>query len=165
MTTVGRLGSGLARHSLALIVTVVAACIVWTLTYFALLAGAVVSDGGVGGPLAYPAGLLFALVATSMASLALLLPSTVGGEWVARRRGWPVLVQIPLSVACLGGLCFAVVALVSAIGSRLTLNDVSAGFGVLFLALLVPLGVYWWAAQSGPLLLSIVRRRAHRGEA
>ena len=159
--TAGRIGSFCARHFLALAVTVAAACVVWTVTYFALLLWAVFTDSGIGGPLAYPAGLLFFFVATTAASLVLLLPSTALAEWFARRRGYPILAQIPVSVVVLSLLCLVTVSIASAVGSRPTLHGVSVGFGVLFLVLLVPLGLYWWAAQSGPLLLSLFGRVRH----
>lgn len=156
--TAGRIGSFCARHFLALAVTVVAACVFWTVTYFALLLWAVFTDSGIGGPLAYPAGLLFFFVATTAASLTLLLPSTAIAEWFVRRRGFPFLAQIPVSVVTLALLCLVAVGIASAIGSQPTLHGVSVGFGVLFLALLVPLGIYWWAAQSVSLLLSLIHR-------
>ncbi len=154
----GRIGSFCARHFLALAVTVAAACMVWTITYFALLLWAMLTGGGIGGPLAYPAGLLFFFVATTAASLLLLLPSTALAEWFTRRRGFPILVQIPISVAALAMLCLAVVGIASALGSQLTFRGLSVGSGILFLSLLVPLGLYWWAAQSIPLLLSLIQR-------
>ena len=156
--TAGRIGSFCARHFLALGVTVAAACLVWTVIYFALLLWAVFTNSGIGGPLAYPAGLLFFFVATTAASLILLFPSTALAEWFSRRRGFPILAQIPVSVAVLALLCLIAVSIASAVGSQPTLHGVSVGFGVLFLVLLVPLGLYWWAAQSVPLLLSLINR-------
>lgn len=156
--TAGRIGSFCARHFIALAVTVAAACVVWTVTYFALLLWAMFTDSGIGGPLAYPAGLLFFFVATTAVSLILLFPSTALAEWFARRRGFPILAQIPVSVVVIALLCLATVGVASAVGSQPTFHGVSVGFGVLFLASLVPLGLYWWAAQSVPLLLSLVHR-------
>jgi hypothetical protein len=156
--TAGRIGSFCARHFLALAVTVAAACIVWTVAYFALLVWAMFTDGGIGGPLAYPAGLLFFVVATTAASLLLLFPSTALAEWFARRCGFPILAQIPVSVVALAVLCLVTVSIASAVGSQPTFQGVSIGCGLLFLALLVPLGLYWWAAQSVPLLLSLIKR-------
>jgi hypothetical protein len=156
--TAGRIGSFCARHFLAMAVTVAADCIVWTIAYFALLLWAVFTDGGIGGPLAYPAGLLFSVVAAAAASLILLFPSTALAEWFARRRDFPILAQIPVSIVALAVLCLVSVSVASAVGSQPTLQGVSFGFGVLFLALLVPLGLYWWAAQSVPLLHSIIQR-------
>ena len=156
--TAGRIGGFCARHFVALVVTVVAACVVSTATYFSLLLWAVFTDSGIGGPLAYPAGLLFFSVATTAASLVLLFPSTALAECFVRRRGLPILAQIPVSVAALAVFCLVAVGIASAVGSQPTLHGFSVGFCVLFLALLVPLGLYWWAAQSVPLLISLVRR-------
>ncbi|HCN28394.1 MAG TPA: hypothetical protein DIT64_06415 [Verrucomicrobiales bacterium] len=150
----GRIGSFCARHFLALAVTVAAACVIWTITYFALLLWAVLAGGGIGGPLAYPAGLLFFIVAATAACLILLFPATALAEWFARRCGFPIVAQIPLSVAALALLCLVA----SAVGAQPTLQGVLVGFGVLFLTLLMPLGLYWWAAQSVPLLLSLIQR-------
>ena len=147
-----------ARHILALIVTVAVPCLLWTITYVALLLWAVFTGGGIGGPLAYPAGLLFFLVAATVASLVLLLPSTALAEWFARRRGLPILVQIPISVGVLAVLCFVLVAVAASAGAASSFQGVVVGFGMLFIAHLLPLGLYWWTAQSGPLLLSLFKR-------
>jgi hypothetical protein len=145
--TAGRIGFFCARHFLAVLLTVLAGCLLWTVTYFALLLWAAFAGSGLGGPLTYPAGLLFLLVAGTATSLVLLFPATAFAEWLARRLGFPVLVQIPFSVAFLALLCFAAVGIRS-----------SVSFGVLlFLSLLLPLGLYWWVAQSGPLVLSLLR--------
>ncbi|MEY2500146.1 MAG: hypothetical protein QOI07_480 [Verrucomicrobiota bacterium] len=113
--TAGRIGSVCVRHCLALVITVLAACALWTVIYFALLLWAVFTDRGIGGPLAYPGGLLFFFLASTAAGLVLLLPSTALAEWFARRRGLPILAQIPLSVAALAVLCLVVVGIVSAV--------------------------------------------------
>jgi hypothetical protein len=147
-----------ARHLLALAVTVLAACVFWTVTYLALLLWAVFTGSGLGGPLAYPAGLLFFLVAATAACLLLLLPATALAEWFARRRGFPVLAQIPISVVMLALLCLIAVGIASSVGSKPTLHGVSIGFGILFSALLLPLGLYWWVVQSIPLLRALINR-------
>lgn len=140
----GRIGFFCARHFLSVLLTVLAGCLLWTVTYFALLLWAAFTSGGLGGPLAYPAGLLFFLVAGTAASLVLLFPATAFAEWLARRLGFPVLVQIPFSVASLALLCLAAVGIHS-----------SVSFGaLLFLSHLLPLGLYWWVAQSAPLAFS-----------
>ena len=76
----------------------------------------------------------------------LLFPAAASAEWLAGWLGLSIFVQIPLSMAFLAPLCFA------AIGIRPSL-----GFSVLFLTLLLPLGFYWWVAQSGPLVVSLLR--------
>jgi hypothetical protein len=147
-----------ARHFLALVITVAVPCVLWTIAYFALLLWAMITGGGIGGPLAYPAGLLFFFVAATVASLVLLLPSTALAEWFARRNGLPIIAQIPISVGILALLCFLLVAVAASVDAAPSTKSVSVGFGVLFIVHLLPLGLYWWTAQSGPLLLSLFRR-------
>lgn len=156
--TAVRLGAFWARHSVAMIVVVAFACLFWTATYFALLLWAMFAGDGIGGPLVYPVGLLFFLVASTVTSLVLLLPSTALAEWLARHRCWPILAQIPVSVVILSFLCLAVVGIGGATGSHPTIRGASMGFGILLVIHLVPLGIYWWVAQSVPLILSFLRR-------
>ncbi len=147
------------RHLFAFFVTVAAACVVWTIVYFALLLWAIFTDGGIGGPLAYPAGLLFVLVSSTLAVFLLFLPSTALAELVARRCGFPILSQIPISIALLALLCLLVVGIVRAYGhGTLMFEELFAALGVFFGINLLPMGLYWWVAQSGPLVLSIYRR-------
>ena len=160
-TAVG-ISSFCARHLLALCVTIVVPCVLWTITYIALLLWAAFTDSGVGGPLAYPAGLLFLFVAVTVASLVLLLPSTALAEWIANRRGLPILAQIPISVAVLALLCLVMVTVAEAADTSSSFRGLPLGFGVLFFAHLIPLGLYWWTAQSGPLLFSLLKRRLPR---
>jgi hypothetical protein len=77
---------------------------------------------------------------------------------LARRRGLPVLAQIPLSVGILAVLSLAVAGIAAAVVDHPSFQGVSVSFGALFLGHLLPLGLYWWVAQSGPLLLSLLRR-------
>lgn len=152
------IGGFCARHSLALFVTVGAACILWTILYFTLLLWAMLSSGGIGGPLAYPVGLLLVFVAATAGTLILLLPATALAEWIAYWRGFPILAQIPVSVFFLALICLAMSGLAQLLGHPLFGRALFPGFVFLFVAHLLPLGVYWWTAQSGPLLLSLVRR-------
>ena len=147
-----------ARHLLALVVTIAVPCVLWTITYLALLLWAGFTGGGIGGPLAYPVGLMFVFVAAAVASLVLLLPSTALAEWFAKRCGFPILAQIPISVAILAALYFVLVAVAAAAGAPGSFQGVSVGFALLFAAHLLPLGLYWWTAQSGPLLVSLFKR-------
>jgi hypothetical protein len=153
-----RIVSFSAQHLLALSVTVAAACAAWTILYFALLLWALLTNGGIGSPLAYPAGLLFVALATAVTSFVLLLPSTALAAWIAHRSRLPIFAQIPLSVGALALLSKIAVGIASRMGAMPALNGTPISFGVLFLVLLLPLGVYWFAMQSVPLLLSLLRR-------
>ena len=142
----GRIGFFCVRHFFASLLTVLTGCLLWTIVYFAILLWAALAGSGLGGPLAYPAGLLFFLGAGAAASSMLFFPATALAEWLARRVGLPVFAQMPLSVAFLALFCLAWVGFCS-----------SLSFGVLFLSLLFPLGFYWWAAQGASLVLSLLR--------
>jgi hypothetical protein len=154
----GRIGVFCARHFLAVGVTVMAACVMWTVVYIALLIWAMMTDGGVGGPLAYPAGLLFVFSATLAASCILFFPCSALAEWFVRRRGLSIFAQIPFSMLLLALQCLAAVGIAMMIGSHPGFGDLFAGLGLLYLSLLVPLGLYWWVAQSLPLFLALIQR-------
>lgn len=156
--TTTRIGGFCARHLLATLVMVSTLCVLWTVTYFALLIWAAVSGGGLGSLASYPLGLLLALVGGTVVSLTLFLPATALAEWIAKRRGLPILAQIPISIAILAALCLLVVGIVIAAGMQATFRGIASGFTLLFLAHLPPLGLYWWVAQSGPLLVSFYKR-------
>ncbi len=156
--TAACIGGFCARHLLATLVVVLVLCVLWTVTYFALLIWAAVSGGGLGSPASYPLGLLLSLVGGTVFSLTLFLPATALAEWIAKRRGLPILAQIPISIAILAALCLLVVGSAMAAGVQASFRSGAAGFAVLFLAHLLPLGLYWWVAQSGPLLVSLYRQ-------
>lgn len=141
------------RHAVAACATILAACALWTVTYVGLLLWAVVSDSGLGGPLAYPGGLLFAAVTAGVACLLLFFPATVFAELICRSRERPVLTQIPVSVAALGSLCLLAGVIIRASAPAMPFGASVSGFIVwLFVLSLVPIGFYWWVAQAAPLL-------------
>jgi len=150
-------GVFLLRHLLALAGLVALGCFFWTVVYFGLLLWALTSGGGIGGPLAYPAGLVVVFCLGVGAGLGLLLPATALAEWLVGRRHWPVLAQIPVSVALLVLICSAIVFAGSGELSTGFLNQLAI-VGVLVALNLVPLGIYWWIAQSGPLIWSGLAR-------
>jgi len=152
LKTAGYLSAFLIRHLVATAVIVVTPCVVWTVCYFALLIWAIIVDGGVGSPLVYPLGLVFFATAGTLMSLLLFLPATA--EWLARWLNLPVLVQIPLSVAVLAALCFVTVLVMS----ERTFQGLSFNFALLYVLMLLPMGLYWWVALSGPLLVALLSR-------
>jgi len=147
------------RHLAATLVTVAAACALWTLVYFGLLAWAIVTDGGMGGPLAYPGFLILLSLASAAASLLLYLPATGAAELVCRRRGLPILAQIPVSVAFLALLCPIVALIIRSMRSPIdpTMSTLSLAVWLFGLSL-IPIGLYWWVAQSVPLIRSLLRK-------
>ncbi len=151
----------LVRHLLAATITVVAVCAIWTLAYLGLLLWAIVTNSGLGSPIAYPVGLIAAFFAGSIACLFFLLPSTAIAEWVAQRRGFPILAQIFINMVILAVLCLVAVGIKLAVRSVPSFRSLAIQSGVLFLTLLIPLGIYWWSARLGSLLLSLFHRGNH----
>ncbi|MBS0263702.1 MAG: hypothetical protein JSS02_17295 [Planctomycetes bacterium] len=154
----GWIGGFAARHIFAVMGTVGVACVLWTITYFSLLLWAAFAGAGIGSPASYPIGLFVILVAGTAVSFTIYFPCTSLAEWIARRHGLPILAQIPISVAFLIIQCLVVTGTATAVSRDYSFREVSVGFGVLVVAQLAPLGLYWWVAQSGPILLSVFRR-------
>lgn len=151
-----RVGGFLLRHALAVVVSVVVPCVLLTVVYCGLLLWAMIFGGGLGGPLAYPVGLLMVFLGALAASVLVFFPAVGAAELVARHFGWPVLAQLPLSVAGPALVCAAL-----AIAAGVQGRDVGAGavtFACLLGIGLIPLVLYWWVAQSLPLLGELVGR-------
>lgn len=145
----------LARHLLAMFVTIVVPCLFWTVAYFGLLLWGVITGGGIGSPAAYPVGMVLLVALGVVASLVLFLPSTTIAERVVRARNLPSWAQIPVCIGTLAILCLMVTLIASGIGFA---GNPMRTAGTVFLASLVPMGMYWWTAQSGPIVISILRR-------
>jgi hypothetical protein len=90
-----------------------------------------------------------------VASVALFLPSTVIAERLVRARGLPGWAQIPISIGMLSVLCLVLTGLAAVAGFT---DSALRTAGTIFLAALVPMGLYWWSAQSGPMVISLLRR-------
>jgi hypothetical protein len=119
---------------------------------------AIVTNGGLGGPLAYPAGLFVIVLVAAAAAIALFFPATAAAELIGRRWKVPFLAQIPVTVGVLAVLC-----LPAAIGVERFWSQAPSPRSVATLAVwlfglsLLPVGFYWWVAQSGTLLFKAVR--------
>lgn len=118
-----------------------------TIGYFGLLAWAVVADSPIGSPLALIGMLAMAFAASFLAVALVLFPATLATTVICNRiLQWPRVAQIPIATLfCL----LEVVGLALAIAA-LRRFDLTAALNVglvVWLALLVPLGIYWWVLQ------------------
>ena len=55
--------SFVTRHLLIVSLAIIAGCILWTIAYVVLLIVAVILNEGLGGPIAYPSGIIAIIVA------------------------------------------------------------------------------------------------------
>ncbi len=148
----------LIRHLLFVMLAMVAGCVVWTLVYAALLAIAVLTNQGLGGPLAYPAGILSVLGACVVIGWGVFTPSSAIGAIFCRVFRLPRLAAIPVVWLTAFGFFFVLhrAFVVSAATHPLpNLGNVLAGFAT-YLSL--PLGVYWWLTEGPGALFDLFRR-------
>lgn len=155
-------GSSFAlRHAFAIAFLTITACALWTLCYVALLLWAIISDEGLGGPLAYPAGLLAVFLTSLGMSLFVYFPATAIAAGFAKKYQLSFLRQI--------GICIVISALLHLIAALVIGEDPSQTpgerwglYGALFCLNLIPLGLYWWCAQGWLVCLHVARRLLHR---
>lgn len=131
-------------HALASGAVIAGSVAVSAVAYFGLLAWAIVTGSGIGGPLALPFLMLLAFLASFAAAAFVILPATLCTSVVCEVvLGWPRVLQIPIACA----LCFSQVLLLSTLIALALRADVLPALeigAVVGLLLLVPLGVYWW---------------------
>jgi hypothetical protein len=132
------------RHFAASFAVIAAACLLWTLAYAGLLGWAILSGGGLGGPLAYPGGLIVVGVAAAITSATLLFPATVAAELLTRRFPLRFLAQVAVAVAVLAALSIAFSPLLVAWRGLASARVFTVAAWIFGLSL-VPLGIYWWA--------------------
>jgi len=151
--------SFLLRHFLFVAAAAVAGCVLWTVVYLVLLAFAVIANKGLGGPLAYPGGLLAVVVCCAVFGWGIFAPACGVGALICRTFRWPRIAAIPfvyLAAVGFGYLICAVHAGVDATRSMPSAWDVLKPF-TLYLS--VPLGIYWWLTDGPGALLQLAKRR------
>jgi hypothetical protein len=89
------------KHAIAAIVVIAGIAAFTAALYFALFAAAVIFDQPLGSPIAGPLTVLFAVVASIISIVVVLLPVTAVTEWTCQRRG-RVWWQIPIATAVMG---------------------------------------------------------------
>jgi hypothetical protein len=156
MRVAGIIGSFVARHAVAAGAVFVVGCVLWTVTYFALLIWASVTGGGMGSPAVYPVGLMLLLAGTAAVTFLLFLPATLVGEVLCRLRSWPTLAGIPVTLALFSVLAvfWSSVAHDLPAFEKVEFWRLTAGT---ILTLAIPLGVYWWAAEFPHIVWDLVK--------
>jgi hypothetical protein len=90
--------------------------------------------------------------------LLVFFPATVTAEWLCRRRTWPRLGQIP-AVAFLAAAIVLIEVMTIAWVDGASLARGARASAVIFAALLIPLGIYWWSLQAVDVVINAVVRR------
>ncbi len=150
------------RHLLVVLAAMVFGCVVWTALYIILLVIAVITDSGVGGPLAYPGGILLILIACALIGWGIFAPACGVGLLISRAFGLPKLAGIPIAFIAAGVLTW----LMAFAFSRVFPATPAPSFGkaVLFYLFFfpLPLGVQWWFTEGPGALYEFLKNWTRR---
>lgn len=155
------------RHTLFIAMVTLLACLAWTLLYFALLALAVVTNSGLGGPLSYPAWLLVIAIGLPVIGFGVFAPASAIGALFCRLTRLPRIAGIP--VVFLGGfvLWFLLGKVQTSSLTTHTSSSVVESLRSFTLWAAIPLGAYWWITEGPRALWQLFlswysRKRARR---
>ncbi len=146
------------RHFLAVAFCIVAGCVLWTVAYIVLFIVAMIGNYGVGGPLAYPGGIVAVLVACAIIGWGIFAPASAAGAIACAALRLPKFAAIPVvfisaflisHILCCAWFRFATT------HSMPPTWDVLKNF-TLFLS--VPLGMYWWLTEGPGAIVDATRR-------
>ena len=147
------------RHALASPLAVVAGCLLWTAVYVILLLCAVISGQGLGGPLAYPAGIIAVVAGGLVIGWGIFAPACAAGALFCGITGLTRFASIPVVFA--SGFLFSwLICWAFPSDPMPPFLKILAGYAA-FLS--VPLGVYWWVTEGpGAIFVAFRRWRAKR---
>jgi hypothetical protein len=147
-----------ARHLLIVPIAIVAGCVIWTIIYVILLLVAIIFNQGIGGLLAYPAGIIAILVTTIVIGWGVFAPASALGAIASALLKLPRLAAIPIVTASAFGLSYFLywgyIELVTthSMPSAAVVLKNSAMF------LSIPLGIYWWITEGPGAIFDACRR-------
>lgn len=147
----------LARHFFAVTFGIVAACAIWTLIYLLLFVFALFFGGGLGGPLAYPAGLV-SIALMGAVGWGIFAPASGIGAVFCRLFHLPRLAAIPATFLSALILSYAVYACFIPWLTTHPMPDAATFLKSYLLYLAVPLGIYWWLIEGPGALFDTFRR-------
>jgi hypothetical protein len=137
----------LLKHSIAGATVVLGSLGMVALVYFSLLLWAVLTSGGLGGPLAFPGMVLLVFAAAAASVVIILIPVTTVAEALRMKGGVNRLLEIPIATALL--IAYVAVGLAAITFFRDWSVAGTIRGGVVFVVIqLLLLGVYWWALQA-----------------
>jgi len=147
------------RHFVFVVIAAFAGCGVWTIAYLVLLVIAVFTDPGVGGPLAFPAGIIAVVTSCGFIGWGIFTPASAVGAIFCALARLPRIAAIPVVWVVAFGLSYlfywAALGLLVVSETMPSLWTMLKNFG-LFLS--VPLGIYWWLTEGTGAIFDKFRR-------
>jgi hypothetical protein len=154
-----------ARHLLIVLIAIIAGCIIWTIIYVILLLTAIVFNQGVGGPLAYPAGIIAILVTTIVIGWGVFAPASAIGAIACTLLKLPRFAAIPIVAASAFGLSYFLYWGYIELLTTHSMPSVSVVLKNFAIFLSIPLGVYWWITEGPGATFDACRRWVRRRRA
>jgi len=155
-----------ARHLLFVPVAVIAGCILWTVAYLMLLLAAIIFSQGVGGPLAYPAGVVAILGTTIVIGWGIFAPASAIGAIVCALLKLPRLAAIPIVTASAFLLSYLLYWGYIELVTTHSMPSAAVILKNFAIFLSIPLGIYWWLTEGPGAIFDAFRRcvrvRRHR---
>lgn len=148
-TSISTIWAFAGRHIIASLVSICFPVAVVTIAYFVLLVIAILTDAGLGSPVALPLWALLTLVVSFSYTSLLLLPAVAIAEVVSRTFGkWQHVAQVPLSAVFLALFAVLWMVIISLINQpHLSLKQWFNYSVLVFLVMTLPLGIYWWTMK------------------
>ena len=150
--------SFIVRHFFAVIAALVVGCAAWTVAYLVLLVWAVVTKSELGGPLAYPGGLLLVAVICLVVGWGIFAPACGLGQVVCHEFGWSRFAAIPFVFVGALGLSWGWHYLFIENLTTHLMPPFSTVFQGFVVYLSVPLGAYWWLVDGPVAAVDMIRR-------
>ncbi|MEI8107162.1 MAG: hypothetical protein WCI46_05035 [Verrucomicrobiota bacterium] len=158
--------SFVTRHLLIVSMAIITGCILWTIAYVVLLIVAATLNEGLGGPIAYPAGIITIIVAGISIGWGVFAPACAIGSVFGRIFGLPRIAAIPVVFGSAFVLSYL---LYWAFIKEMTTHPMPSMWVVLknhTVFLSMPLGAYWWVTEGPGTLFDLfrrwIRRRRHK---
>ncbi|GAA5484847.1 hypothetical protein [Haloferula sargassicola] len=148
----------LARHFLFGAFAMIVGCIAWTIAYIVMLIVAVVTNQGIGGPLAFPAGIMAVLAVCGFLGWGVFAPASAIGEIFRRVFRLPRIAAIPIVTVAAFLLSYVIY---WAYIEMVTTHSMPSMLTVLknfAIYLSIPLGAYWWLTEGPGALFDVFRR-------
>jgi len=146
------------RHFLIVVLAAFVGCVLWTIGYFLLLLVAVIWNQGVGGPLAYPSGIILIIACCVFLGWGVFAPASGIGAIFCTMFRLPRLVAIPVvftSAFLLSYLLYWIYFERFTPHSMDSVGIVLQNFAV-FIS--VPLGIYWWLTEGSGAVFEVFLR-------
>lgn len=140
--------SFVVRQFVIVLLAMAVGCALWTVAYLGLLAVAVMGNHGVGGPLAFPAGILAVVATCAVVGWGISAPASAIGAVFCKIFHLPKIAAIPV-VFC-GGFLLSYL-FYWAFTGILASDPVPPAWMVLknfTIFLSIPLGIQWWLTEG-----------------